>query len=369
MKPQKVVVRLYILRGNRLVPADPDGFADSYIEINNGKRGGFPNIIDKDNVVHKTLNPGFYKCYSFNMTLPDEEDQIHISVWDEDKYSKDDLIGTTIIDLGNRWFDPSWQSLKRKPIESRTLWNPSSSHSQGSLEMFVDILTESDAAANPPEDISPPKPQNWQLRIVIWETENVAFKDNKSNDIFVSARPQGLEPQTTDVHYYSNDGKGLFNWRMVWDLTLPMKIPRLVIQVWDKDFLNPNDAICEAVLNLNSFFKKAFADKDKRHKIDRQPIVLSHPNASGPQGTVFLDVELVPEEDAKRNPVGLGRGEPNRDPFLPEPPRPKWSFNPFRIDKWISLWWGNYRWKLILAGVICLVLLLVIIIASLSAYF
>lgn len=42
----------------------------------------------------------------------------------------------------------------------------------------------------------------------------------------------------------------MFNWRMKFPLNLPGRFERLKIQVWDKDYLNPNDAICEANLNL-----------------------------------------------------------------------------------------------------------------------
>jgi hypothetical protein len=65
------------------------------------------------------------------------------------------------------------------------------------------------------------------------------------SDIFVTACPEGQKPQTTDTHYRSEDGKGSFNWRMKFPLTLPTKNPKFKIQVWDKDFFNPNDGKIE----------------------------------------------------------------------------------------------------------------------------
>jgi hypothetical protein len=32
--------------------------------------------------------------------------------------------------------------------------------------------------------------------------------------------------------------------------SLPLKDPQLKMQLWDADVLNPNDAVCESVINL-----------------------------------------------------------------------------------------------------------------------
>jgi hypothetical protein len=141
---------------------------------------------------------------------------------------------------------------------------------------------------------------------------------------------------------------------MVFDLTIPMKEPRFVIQVWDRDFIGPNDAIAEAVLNFRSLLNRAFKEDPRtgeRIKMDRQWIELHHPNYEGPQGRVEMSVEIVPEEVARLHPVGKGRDEPNTDPVLPPPDRPERSFNPLRVDKWVSFglktFWRAHRCKII----------------------
>lgn len=100
-----------------------------------------------------------------------------------------------------------------------------------------------------------------------------------------------------------------------------------------------NDAIAEATLNFRGLFAKAFAqDEPKRILLDRQWIEMHHPNYNdGVQGRVELTVELVPASEAAKSPVGLGRDEPNREPFLDEPKRPEKSFNPLRADKWVKV--------------------------------
>ena len=51
-------------------------------------------------------------------------------MWDEDILGGDDMIGSTVIDLENRQFSKKWLKLDPKPIETRNLWNPSSSNPQ-----------------------------------------------------------------------------------------------------------------------------------------------------------------------------------------------------------------------------------------------
>ena len=64
-----------------------------------------------------------------------------------------------------------------KPIEQRTLWIEGSSFPQGRLEMAVDILTEQEAMHSPFVQLSPPEAKEHELRVIIWNTKDVVFKD------------------------------------------------------------------------------------------------------------------------------------------------------------------------------------------------
>eukprot|EP01122_Echinamoeba_exundans_P013557 TRINITY_DN5939_c0_g1_i1.p1 TRINITY_DN5939_c0_g1~~TRINITY_DN5939_c0_g1_i1.p1 ORF type:complete len:1400 (-),score=332.16 TRINITY_DN5939_c0_g1_i1:124-4323(-) len=358
MKPQEVVVRVYLLKGRNFVPKDPDGLCDSYIKIKNRTKS--INIDDSSNVIQNSLDPEWNKCFQFNSTVPSSESEIIISVYDHDAHGKDDLVGETAIDLETRWFSDEWKAMDPKPIERRQLRHPSSKHPQGFLDMFIDIMTPEEARRKPQEDLRPPRSkQQWELRVVVWNTKDVKPRDNytKESDIFVSGKPSadGCDVQVTDVHWRSDNGEGMFNWRFVWpNIVLPSKNPRFVIQVWDKDYIGVNDAIAEATLNFRSLFAKAFAlEEPKRIRLDRQWVQLYHPNYSdGLQGRVELTVELVPAAEAALAPAGLGRDEPNRDPFLDEPKRPEKSFNPLRADKWVQYgahtFWAAHKWKFII---------------------
>jgi len=260
--------------------------------------------------------------------------------------------------------------MKFKPIEYRTLWNPSSSNPQGQLSMWVDILTLDEAKLNPPENCAPPPPREYELRVIIWETKNVVMKDPgkvAESDIFVVAYPEGSKPQNTDTHWKSRNGEGLFNWRMKFSLLLPTKIPTFKIQIWDQDLLNPNDAICEANLNLRSFFNKTFKNESPRESIEKQWLQMTHPSFQGVQGEVLASFELLSAKEALSYPAGFGRKEPNLNPTLDEPKRPAHSLAPWQVDKKIGLAASFIKskylqgWKIKLAiACVCIVILLVL---------
>ncbi len=51
------------------------------------------------------------------------------------------------------------------------------------------------------------------------------------NDLFIVAELIGVEKKKTDTHLFAKEGKGSFNYRLKWDVKLPMKDARLRIAV------------------------------------------------------------------------------------------------------------------------------------------
>ena len=99
-----------------------------------------------------------------------------------------------MIDLEDRWFDRRWQELGKenlkipeenatdgrwatKPLEARTLTPPPSSEYRGTVICWVDILSPAEANEFPPDDVSLPPSQLFEVRIVIWKARNVPAMD------------------------------------------------------------------------------------------------------------------------------------------------------------------------------------------------
>lgn len=399
-KPRPFVLRVYVEVGQNLVPHDENGYSDPYLVISTGKQ----IIKDKENVKKKTLQPEFYKLYQFRGNLP-EEHELKVQVYDKDELDADDFMGETKYDLEMLWFSDEWRKKDPKPKEYRTLWSSLSSFPQGKLRMWLELLTPEEAAIHHPYPIAPPTREPYELRIIVWETKNVVPKDKilgkDSSDQFLVFKlldhPQMV--QQTDTHDSVMDGCGKFNWRIVYpDVFLPYTTPRLKIQVFDKDHIGPNDSIAEANLNLKGFFQKGL--RNKSAKIGKltgvagaaaqttaltntvasaagsssskdsgkdtagpyntgQWLDLFHPSYEGVQGTVCVELELLTREDALAKAAGRGRSDPNANPFLPEPVRPKREWlgdfmKFFGLDK--------LKKYLIMAGVALGVILLLIII-------
>ncbi len=80
---------------------------------------------------------------------------------------------------------------------------------KGHVEMWVDIFPLEFGLPPPACEISPRKPEEFQLRVIIWNTANVKLDDvnlvtgERSTDIFVRSWLNGfdIDKQDTDVHY------------------------------------------------------------------------------------------------------------------------------------------------------------------------
>lgn len=258
----------------------------------------------------------------------------------------DDLIGETTIDIEDRWFSKDWRKMDLKPLEIRTLHAPTSTASQGKLFMWMELLTPEQAKKTPMVHIKPPPPDPYEIRVIVWGTKEVTIKDTitDQNDLYVTCECSfpGLKKQQTDLHFRSKKGKGSFNWRMKFAVTLPTpnKLwPRLRFQIWDKDFFSANDSICETLVSLKGLCKQAMKKKDQVKMLvkgkDRFWIEnLRYPNEEKTQGKMEISIELLPQTVAQQLPAGFGRSDPNQNPFLPPPEgRFELSWNPFKMLK------------------------------------
>ncbi|XP_024146500.1 otoferlin isoform X9 [Oryzias melastigma] len=311
----------------------------------------------------------------------------------------------------NHWEEIPRVGCKLVPehVETRPLLNPDKPGiEQGRIEMWVDMFPSDMPAPGPALDISPRKPKRYELRVIIWNTDEVILEDDdyftgeKSSDIFVRGwlKGQQEDKQDTDVHYHSLTGEGNFNWRFVfpfeylvaeekiviskkesmfsWDETEYKIPPRLTLQVWDADHFSADDFLGAIELDLNRFPRGAKTAKQcsldmirNEHELPTisifkqkrvkgwWPFVARDENDEMElTGKVEAELHLVTAEEAEKSPVGLGRNEP--DP-LEKPNRPDttflWFLSPLKAIRYLVC--NRYKWLIIKIVLVLLLLIMV----------
>ena len=381
-----VVIRVYILELRDLAKKDITGASDPYVKI---YLGNTLKYDEQKNHVKSQLNVQWYKHYDIVSELPGES-SLKIEVWDYDMIFKDELIGSTVIDLEDRFFCDNWKELKYKPIEVRPLRNPDKTNLQGNIYLWLDIFEKKDRINIEPWHIEPEPETKVEMRLVIWETENMKQMDVEgTSDIYVNAFVDGKNKQSTDIHYRSQNGIGSFNWRIVLPISLPSNRTVLYLQVYDNDLFASDDYICGAEIDLKQIlkipkdldvpitFNKQYYDslspsenalysgiefmsKDEDETQTKFWVQCYKNNQK--EGRVLCSLELLPQWKAEICKVGVGRSEPNVAPYLPPPVgRFEFSLNPFKnLNQCVG---PRYR-KKIYCGccMVCLVVYLVLII-------
>uniref|UniRef100_A0A8C1D1S3 Fer-1 like family member 4 n=1 Tax=Cyprinus carpio carpio TaxID=630221 RepID=A0A8C1D1S3_CYPCA len=389
--PIKVLVRVYVVKATNLAPTDPNGKADPYVVVKVGQQ----QMDSKERYIPKQLNPVFGEVFELTVSFPLEteltlyvfdhdlvgsDDLIGETRVDlENRFYSRHRAGCGLAlhydkDGYNKWRDakkptaillelcrkngippPEYRESEIKVLNKifkvpneafpevfklghtivlhvvATYFLMSLSLTrQGYVHMWIDMFPV-DVPPPPPVNIKPRLPESYELRVIIWNTDDVVLDDvnpftgEPSSDIYVKGWIKGLEDekQETDVHFNSLTGEGNFNWRFVFHFDyLPtekeviykkkeslfaleeteFRQPAvLVLQVWDYDRIGSNDFLGSIELRLSDMVRAA--------KSCEQCSIKMAKDKAGPRFSIFRSkrmkgwwplIKLKSQEDIER---------------------------------------------------------------------
>ncbi|OMJ78297.1 hypothetical protein SteCoe_21930 [Stentor coeruleus] len=340
----KCTIRIYIIDALNLEQKDKFSESDPYVRIKLARK----MRTDRDNHQEDVSNPKIYKAFEMSATLPGKS-MLRIQMWDYNALTSDSKIGTTKIDLETRYFNKKWQNLAQKPIETRPLFIRSSRRPQGFVRLWIEIFPGK--LTDPLQDISIKPPGEFEARVIIWKAENVPNMDIEGlSDLFVAVKINSLLEKETDTHYRAGSGRGCWNWRMKFQLTLPQPANIITLQLWDRDIFSGNDFISEISIPFDDLATEAwetdsqvqmFGESDdlKDRLLGKKREIFwvqcKKRNDDGEVvdcGKILISFEILPKKRAENFMVGEGRDEPNVNPYLPAPiGRMKFSLNPLTL--------------------------------------
>ena len=356
----QVVIRVYILELRDLPSKDLLSDSDPYIKIYFGDKKKFD---ESKNHKKNEKNSKWYKYYDICTIFPGDS-TLRIEVWNYNSIFKDDLIGSTSIDLEDRYFNYNWQQMKFKPIETRNLYHPDIESQQGNILLWVEIFDKIDSINTEPWNITPEPPSKLEIRLVIWEAKDMIDDEKDIADIYINAYIDQKDKQSTDIHFRCQNGNPSFNWRIVLQLEVPRVNNILTLQCYDKDIFSRDDFMCGAELDLSHIFKIVsninvpiyftreyvnsvtneeeinkyktitFFDEvlEKNENKNDSFYIQCYKQDNTKSGSILCSLEVLPIDIAELNKVGKGRDEPNVNPTLFQPfGRLKWSWNPLTM--------------------------------------
>jgi len=251
MQKTNCLVRIYMVEGFDFARRDIGSDSDPYLILKCGKK----TYNEQENYQLDEPNPKFFKHYDFDVEFPGAP-PLYIDAYDYDDLFGDDLIGSTYIDLDDRFFSAEWRSIKHKPIEYRSLTIPSSANNQGTVKLFLEMYPNKEMLDVVPFDIAPRPVKEYEVRLVVWDTKDVVAMDIEgTSDVFFKCFFDNKRPKETDTHFRCNNGKASFNYRLLFKFKAPADYYTLTLQGWDRDFFASNDLIGEAQLNLRPLFE------------------------------------------------------------------------------------------------------------------
>ncbi|KAF1332948.1 Dysferlin-like protein, partial [Globisporangium splendens] len=344
-EPQSLVVRVYVLRGSNLQSKDSNGYSDPYLRLKLGKS----IISDRVNHKKKTLNPDFFRMFSFNTTLPGPS-QLEIgraeNITDKDNSEINDYFVKAWMEGGKadstdvHWRcssgKPCWNYRFKFPVEYplRTpefgrlhiqlwdkdvlKWNDILGEAQLDLYKWIRRAYENNRIASPFLELKAMAKATTVESGSVEDTAAGGDAENQSSDAD-DGEDEGDEDDDDDDEVDTDFAGG--SAKENHSLLRNQKQKKRKLKKPKGKFKKP------------AFLKKPPADTVKQARKAKEEAE-AKAALNGLLGRIGISVQIVPELEAQMDPVGKGQEAPNMNPYLPPPVgRMRLSANPIMMLK------------------------------------
>jgi len=327
--PSRVRVRIFLVKAV-VIFGKAGSFADPYLTFQLGPE----KFVSMKNMVKVATNtPDIYHLEERDVQLP-HEGRLEVNIMDmeDGSVTGDSLIGSTMIDLEDRWHSRRWRyynRLQTQPLEVRALFTSEMpGKCRGSLEMWVEMIETTKASDVKPSDIRRPPDLEVEVRLVIWGTTGVpAVKDDYTN-VKVSTQLDckeyhGWSPtQETDVHFASRDGRAVFGWRMVYpNIQMPVFTCTVQFNLYHSELVMGDTFIGSFNLDLKRYLEQVSRDMMARElgPTDLKFVPADTSEYDEFNAAVNVSLYVLSQMEASNRPQGVGRSDPNDNPQLITP--------------------------------------------------
>lgn len=338
--PSHVRVRLYFVRAVCTFGAHTGGlFGKVAVNPYLAYRLGSGAVVCMRSMVQlNTHTPTFYRVEERDISLP-EEARLQVDMFDYQEglghaLAGERLIGSTIIDLEDRWHSAAWRECTEKrqrvPIEHRPLINPEmAGEISGNIEMWIEMIDSERASDIKASELQRPASAELEVRLVIRTCSNLKLMDGVKTDVKAVVELDCAEYmgsslgfpnlQATDTHYGST-GAAVFNWRVVFPrIVMPTNACTMDMKLYQVNTLAADQFIGAVSIDLQRYIERVALDMDAIYLEKAELQVSAGSEGHEVTGHIQFEMWVMTQSEANGKRAGLGRGEPNEWPQLVTP--------------------------------------------------
>jgi len=351
--PSRIRVRIYFVKAICIFGKQVEGFfGKAFIDPYLAYKLGNSIVVSMRNMAQYNTNvPSFYRVEERDIVMP-AESRLQVDLFDfqdtlGEAINGEKLIGSTVIDLEDRWHSAAWKDCmdrrQQVPTENRGLINPQlSGQNCGSIEMWVEMIDSVRASDIKASELRKPPAMEIEIRLVIRTCKNVKLWDGSKTDVKVTVDLECKEYegvtmgfpklQPTDVHLGST-GNAIFNWRIVYPrIVMPTKSCTMDLKLYQANFVSADEFIGAVSVDLRRYVERVARDMDMIY-IEKADLQFTAGAAGEGEeggdgadaaeeetvGSVQFEMWFMTQSEANQKRNGKGREDPNDFPQLVTP--------------------------------------------------